>query len=870
MHEVLVVQPVVEKLPLKITSLDAQEHKLVVGTETGSLLLYAIEEDPFAVTLLESRVNPSSKPVEQCVVIATAGAVAVLSGAVVTLYDLNTLASRAQLDSSKGATLMALQVHTDDWKADSQHANVALCVVVKRNMVIYDWDGSNFVQQKIIPLLERPRSVHWVGENIYAGFTRNISCINSTTGAVVELYSFKASLTTAAFETLGGLRIPKLSVEPMPPDTVLITRENVTISVQRHKPNVEGARLEWSSYPEDIAYMGAYAFALIPAGVEVRRFRTSTIVQTIPIPGAQRMLLASGIIYVASQSCIWRLLPLDFEDQVEQLLATNQFAEAQSLIEEMEYPSVEDKAANIIRVRGIYAHHLFTQERKYEEAISILKELHASPIDVINLYPELSSTDSGVNVESLTSSDRRALQLLMSYLTEQRTLLVQLKSHQEYVSHQRGSAPSENPALQETLFLCEAVDTALLKVYTEVSPALVRPLLRIPNACNVSLCEELLLKKNKVDELVDLYRGKGLHRQALDFLKSQAASPDSTASELERMVQYLHTLKFADHLQLILEYAAWILQKDHEEGMKIFTEHFDEIDPLSTQRIIHALELLSTDAVLEYLEYLVHELHNSTPDIHDRLVIGYISKLKSDLLATEGLAGPMLPARPEAGPRSTKHTFWDYRKKLGVLLETSQVYDAERILALCPNDALFEERALVLGRLKRHGEALIVYVEKVRNFQAANKYCEAHYDPDDDRSRDVFLLLLELYWNMYSEGNYPLDDILSFLSVYGAKMDPIKALSILPLTLPLRYLTGFFDKCLHDMHRSRNTNEIVKSLLKAEGLQCKAQRLNYSTKRITIAEDRMCSVCLKRIGSNVFTSFPTGAVAHVYCATKES
>ena len=46
--------------------------------------------------------------------------------------------------------------------------------------------------------------------------------------------------------------------------------------------------------------------------------------------------------------------------------------------------------ANIIRIRGLYAHHTFSAEKKYEEAISILNELKASPLDVINLFPQFS------------------------------------------------------------------------------------------------------------------------------------------------------------------------------------------------------------------------------------------------------------------------------------------------------------------------------------------------------------------------------------------------------------------------------------------------------------------------------------------------
>lgn len=49
--------------------------------------------------------------------------------------------------------------------------------------------------------------------------------------------------------------------------------------------------------------------------------------------------------------------------------------------------------ANIIRVRGLHAHYKFTQLHKYEESITMLQELQASPLDVINLYPDLAVDD---------------------------------------------------------------------------------------------------------------------------------------------------------------------------------------------------------------------------------------------------------------------------------------------------------------------------------------------------------------------------------------------------------------------------------------------------------------------------------------------
>jgi hypothetical protein len=40
---------------------------------------------------------------------------------------------------------------------------------------------------------------------------------------------------------------------------------------------------------------------------------------------------------------IWRLLPLDFDDQIDELIANKRFTEASAFIEELDFESEEDK-----------------------------------------------------------------------------------------------------------------------------------------------------------------------------------------------------------------------------------------------------------------------------------------------------------------------------------------------------------------------------------------------------------------------------------------------------------------------------------------------------------------------------------------------
>ena len=57
--------------------------------------------------------------------------------------------------------------------------------------------------------------------------------------------------------------------------------------------------------------------------------------------------------------------------------------------------------------------------------------------------------------------------------------------------------------------------------------------------------------------------------------------------------------------------------------------------------------------------------------------------------------------------------------------------------------ALYEERALILGRLKGHEQALTIFVSILNDFQAAENYCQLYYDRKDHINSQV------LYFNSF-------------------------------------------------------------------------------------------------------------------------
>ncbi|KAJ3055453.1 Vam6/Vps39-like protein [Rhizophlyctis rosea] len=708
--------------------------RIVVGTTDSSLLLYSIEEEPsFAINLVESKKIPSKKPVEQLCVLKSAGA-----------------ANGEVLDSGGVGNL---------------------CVGLKRKLLVFECSGKDITMKREIAIPDRARTLEWVDrEKLVATFYRGYYLVDLAEASVKEILTLGGTLTSA-LGSWPSLKTTRPTVACLPDGRLMLGKDDHSMFLNADGSPTHDREFQWSSAPEFVVFSAPYVAGLIGSQIEVRSLKTGAVVQMVDLPQI-RSMVGSPNVLVTSPTFIWRLLPLDFEDQIEQLIASNQFVQAQRLIEDLEFPTEEDKTANIIRVRGLYAHHIFTNEKRYAEAVSILQELQASPIDVINLYPDLAiDTAEEESTEHVEPSDTKALRILMDYLINQRVVLAKLKQQQEH-----SGSYEDYPTVADTVYLMEIVDTTLLKVYLRVNKSLVGPLVRIQNYCNLEESEKVLLDNQRYLDLVDLYRGKALHGKALEFLQGRSASSDAT-SEFDKMIFYMQGMNFDEQIALILKYADWVIRRDAAGGMKVFTEHYDEVSLPTKRKIVDHLEALSPDFANTYLEYLIWEREDATPEMHDRLILSYLKVLVRDMQEHAGYAGPQLPKRPAGDQQTDKgKSFWKTRRKLASFLDQSKIYHAEKVLAV---------------------------------------------------------------------------------------------LELIPPTIPLSDLVGYLEKTLHDMHRNRNMDDVVKNLLKAEKLQAQGRLAFYQSRRIVITEERMCSKCLKRISNTVFTVLPSGLVMHAFCALKK-
>lgn len=183
--------------------------------------------------------------------------------------------------------------------------------------------------------------------------------------------------------------------------------------------------------------------------------------------------------------------------------------------------------------------------------------------------------------------------------------------------------------LQETF---KRVDTCLFRAYMFSVPSLASSLFRIPNFCDPEVVNEKLLEHDRYNELVDFFYGKKLHRQALELLKKfgDRDEPAEKAPGLhgpQRTVMYLQNLP-PEMIDLILEFSEWTLRKAPDIAMEVFLGDTENAETLPREKVVHYLDEIDTRLEIRYLEHIIEDLNDLTPDFHNRLVELFAQQLK--------------------------------------------------------------------------------------------------------------------------------------------------------------------------------------------------------------------------------------------------
>ncbi|KAL1845281.1 hypothetical protein VTK73DRAFT_747 [Phialemonium thermophilum] len=423
------------------------------------------------------------------------------------------------------------------------------------------------------------------------------------------------------------------------------------------------------------------------------------------------------------------------------------------------------------------------------------------------------------------------------------------------------------------------IDTTLFRAYIYSSPALASSLFRIPNFCDPDVVNEKLIEASRYNELVDFFYGKKLHRQALELLKKFGSSdmPDEASPSLhgpQRTVMYLQNLP-PEMIDLILEYSEWTLRKDPKLGMEVFLADSENAETMPRGRVVKFLENIDAELEMQYLEHIISELKDKTPEFHNRLVDLLIRRLKE---------------RP-------KDDDWDRTmERLIQFLQESQEYGRLRAFNLIPRDdpSFYEAQAVVLSRMEQHKQALEIYVFKMNNYRKAEDYCNRIHRSqeasettsatsglnnlkEEEQEPSIYHTLLTLYLNPPPGQTRQLQAALDLLSKHGSRLSAESTLPLIPDTLPVAELESYFRGRMRSANSVINELRIVAGLQKTQLVASQALLLlgdNMSggrggkNRRVVISDERVCGVCHKRLGGSVVAAMPDNSVVHYGCLAR--
>ncbi|KAF5302308.1 hypothetical protein FQA39_LY10347 [Lamprigera yunnana] len=846
MHEAYQVSQLL-KLTMQIESIAAYDENLLVGTRQGHLFMYRVvrtPEDKYDVELMRYNKTFSKKAIQQLDVIPEHHLLVSLIDNVIQVHDINgsQFPIVYQATRTKGANIFTLDTQTQTSMTGEKSVVVRLCVAVKRKLQLYYWKNNKFMDLiDDISLTDVPRALAWCQETLCVGFRGEYS--------LFELSGVKQDLFPTSSSKSIDPCIMKVS------DTIFaLGRETQTVLVNVKGDAEKAKALRWSDIPIALTWDEPYAIGILPETIEVQTVEPGGMVQALDNLSKARLICCckQGLVYVASVSQVWCLHAVDISKQREMLLKDKQFQLALTLTK-VSKESAEDKNEKIHQIQTLLAYDLFSN-KEFTKSMDEFLKLDTDPYDVIRLFPDLlpqqpGATETSDVPEKLSERELEdGLLALIEYLTEVRRRLPTESKPNVNASGNLNEKASINKSTQQLL---QIIDTTLLKCYLQTNDALVAPLLRL-NHCHLAETERTLKKHGKLNELIILYQTKGQHRRALELLQREKS--------VDKTITYLQHLG-SENMGLILEFSDWVLKESPEEGLKIFAEDLIEVESLPRPRVLDCLLRSHPSLVIPYLEHVVHVWADTNPLFHNALVHQYREQAIGD--------SPI-----------AQHN----QKKLLNFLETSKHYTPDTVLIHFPTDKLLEERAVILGRLGKHEQALYIYVRVLGDIDQAVSYCGRIYETSNKLvGQEVYVSLIKLILDPNSSTmSFPisclspitaqpdLETALKLLEQFPSRMNPLSVLAAIPDNVHVSRIYKFLQTALHNAVHDRRRVQLLKGLLYAEHLQCREAKLHLQSQSVHITDLNVCPVCKKRFGNqSAFVRYPNGDVVHYSCQDRK-
>ncbi len=354
----------------------------------------------------------SKYKVEQLAVVKEANILVSLSNSQVNIHDLQSYELQETLVKAKGASTFSVTSNVVKDESTGVPSIVSrLAVAVKRRLILWSWHDSELTPETSeITLVSTIRALKWAtGTKLIVGLNSSYVLVDVETSAVTDVIG-PGSIGGAPgqdggrFSGAGVASMGYLGMTSPPPlatqlgeGEMLLAKDINTLFIDTDGNSLGRRQIPWSVAPEAVGYSYPYLLALqaTKGTLEVRNPETLSLLQTISLPSAHQLHVPQPNVSLAhagkgflvlSDRCIWRMKALEYDAQIEALVARGRLDEALSLLGMLEDALLKDKEGRVRDIKIIKAQELFDQKR-YRDSVDLFTEVSAPPERVIRMYP---------------------------------------------------------------------------------------------------------------------------------------------------------------------------------------------------------------------------------------------------------------------------------------------------------------------------------------------------------------------------------------------------------------------------------------------------------------------------------------------------
>ena len=517
---------------------------------------------------------------------------------------------------------------------------------------------------------------------------------------------------------------------------------------------------------------------------------------------------------------------------------------------------------------------------------------------------------------------------------------------------------------ERCIFKCE-IDTALIKLYAKDKP--VKLITFLNGGGKVGGWSDLAAE---YDDCCS-YLNKFDRRHALGLLNSRMNKEghafqiwaelvnDKSDEHFPGLNFFVSRLMYSS-TELIWRYAHLVLNEDQTLGVKLFIQMFNkektsnQIDDISwlSDKIVSFLKPQYPLAGLLFLEYLVIDQKLQLEKYHTQLALAYLEEIRKTYIAVEvdklsentgskshfytkeSLEKDKSNSRFYTNNETTeqlkesKSQFYvssnidekamlraSLRQKFQNLIASSSLLKAPFLLSILEKDFndFHQEKAFLFGRMGDHVKALKIFVHDLKDFSAAESYCDKIVDASSSQEINLSSTSLrdqsdqtssQPIRQLHSDGGILkncskptesastskrsillnnllevcLDKSLSheqreeltspaldLVHRRAKEMDAVEVLRILPDHWSIAALLPALNSMVRSKIHNRRMNSVKKHLAEAESINLKYEELQLVETPVFVLENSYCMVCKKNFRCPRVSRYPNGVVVHPEC-----